>query len=103
MKFQKGQGGRPKGATNVATREIKQAFHEAFFERGGVKALLKWADENPTDFYRLAARLIPVELAGTIAHTHKAAQDMTDDELARIAAGSGQRAIAQASSAQTLN
>jgi hypothetical protein len=95
--------GRPKGSKNKATQEIKQAFYEAFYERGGVKALLKWADESPTDFYRLAAKLIPVEIAGTFDHTVKSAEELSDNDLARIAAGSGKRTTAQATGPQTLN
>ena len=103
MKFQPGNPGRRKGSKNKATQEIKQAFYEAFHERGGVGALLKWASQNETDFYKLAAKLIPVEIAGTFDHTVKSAEELSDNELARIAAGRGQRAIAQTTGAQTLN
>lgn len=56
--------GRPKGSPNRATASIKAAFHDAFEQRGGVTALLAWAENNETEFYRLASKLIPTELSG---------------------------------------
>lgn len=53
--------GRPKGMQNKSTAQIKSAFLEAFDHLGGVPALVHWARESPTDFYKLAARLIPTE------------------------------------------
>lgn len=54
--------GRPKGAKNKATASIKAAFLEAFEKRGGVSALMRWADENETEFYKQCGRLIPTEV-----------------------------------------
>ena len=31
---------------------------------GGVSALKSWAEDNPTEFYKLWGRLIPVEVSG---------------------------------------
>lgn len=31
---------------------------------GGEEAMVKWARDNPGEFYRLYGRLIPVQLAG---------------------------------------
>ena len=59
--------GRKKGTPNKATASIKAAFVEAFEKRGGVKALVDWAEEEPTEFYKLAAKLIPTEIAGDVA------------------------------------
>lgn len=78
-----GGNGRPPGTLNKSTKAIKDAFHEAFFKRGGVAALLKWAEKNETEFYKLAARLIPVQVKGTINH-QVSAQELSDDELAAI-------------------
>ena len=68
-RFKKGEprppnAGRKKGSVNKATASIKQAFKEAFEELGGATALAEWARDNPTEFYRLSARLIPTELTG---------------------------------------
>lgn len=67
--FQKGvprppRSGRRAGTPNKATASIKAAFKEAFDKLGGVDALVKWAIKNPTEYYRLSARLIPTEITG---------------------------------------
>jgi dihydroorotase len=82
--------GRPKGAKNKANRAIKNAFVEAFEKAGGVDGLVQWAIENRTDFYKLVSKLIPVEVEANVEHVIEAV-GLTDDELAAIAAGSGDR------------
>ncbi len=53
--------GRPKGAKNKLTKSAKDAFQHAFDTLGGPDALTAWAAANPSDFYKLYARLIPTE------------------------------------------
>lgn len=65
MPFQKGQGGRPKGAVNKTTAKAKEAFQLAFEELGGVDAMVKWAKRDPDNlrlFYSLYSKLIPVDV-----------------------------------------
>lgn len=64
----KGQktGGRRKGTPNKLTASIKGAFTEAFDRRGGVDALVRWAGDNETEFYKLCARLIPTEVQAQV-------------------------------------
>ena len=64
MPFKPGEGGRPAGSVNKVTQSMREAFKAAFDERGGVPALLEWAEANPTPFYQLVGRLIPVEVTG---------------------------------------
>lgn len=52
-------GCRLPGSKNRNTATIKNAFLEAFDYLGGVPTLAKWACANRTNFYTLAARLIP--------------------------------------------
>lgn len=80
--------GRPKGLQNKFTRGAKEAFALAFEGVGGVERLTEWARENLTDFYKLYARLIPVELNAHVEHV-VSAKELTDDQLAAIAAGRG--------------
>jgi len=58
--------GRQPGSVNKNTASIKGAFVEAFDKLGGATALAAWAQDNPTDFYKLASKLIPTELTGQV-------------------------------------
>lgn len=51
--------GRPKGAKNKLSMSVKMAIEEAFEKAGGVKYLVKLADEHPAVFCQLLGRLIP--------------------------------------------
>lgn len=58
---------RHKGVPNKVTKSVKEAITEAFEKRGGVKALLKWADTNPDAFYaHLWGRLAPREVVADV-------------------------------------
>lgn len=61
--------GRPKGVPNKTTATIKEAIASVYAKlqdkQGGDHAhFLAWAEESPTEFYKLAAKLIPVQLTG---------------------------------------
>jgi hypothetical protein len=61
--------GRKKGVPNKLTKSVKDAIAEAFNElQGDPNAnLTAWARRNTTEFYKVAAKLIPAELH---AHVH---------------------------------
>lgn len=56
--------GRKKGVPNKLTKSAREAFQLAFEQNGGANGLTDWAHANPTEFYKLYARLIPVEHVG---------------------------------------
>lgn len=60
-----GAGRRP-GSQNKITISIKAAFAEAFDKLGGADALVRWAQKEPTEFYKLSTKLIPTEMAGGV-------------------------------------
>lgn len=64
MPFEKGEGGRPKGAINKSTKLVKDVFAEAFAElqEDETTCLVTWGKENTTEFYKLASKLIPTQL-----------------------------------------
>jgi hypothetical protein len=64
--FEKGNPGKPKGAKNKSTRLVKEVFSEVFseFQADPEAALSVWGKANLTEFYKLAARLIPTEVEG---------------------------------------
>lgn len=56
--------GRKKGVPNKLTKSAREAFQYAFDQSGGPVELALWAQANRTEFYKLFARLIPVEHVG---------------------------------------
>ena len=59
-------GGRKKGTPNKNTVAVRQALEEAFDGLGGVKTLTDWAKTNQTEFYKLFAKLLPVQVQGEV-------------------------------------
>lgn len=70
MPYKKGESGnpdgKPKGVKNKLTTSVKEAFKIAFDELQGddQHKLSEWAKSNPTEFYKLASKLIPTEIKG---------------------------------------
>lgn len=62
--FAKGNPGKPKGAINKTTKLVKEVFAEVFQDMQSDPAanLLSWGKENPTEFYKLASKLIPTQM-----------------------------------------
>ena len=84
--------GRPKGSPNRSTAGIKRAFADAFEQRGGVTALLTWAEKHETEFYRLVSKLIPTEINGPsggaipVALTSRLDMSQLDENQLRVLA-----------------
>lgn len=62
--FKKGNPGKPKGATNLITRTVKELVLDVFnkIQAHPTANLVSFAESNPKDFYIIAAKLIPTEL-----------------------------------------
>lgn len=54
--------GRPKGASNKITRDIREAITEAFERAGGVDYLVKLSQTNPQVFCGLVGKVVPQQL-----------------------------------------
>lgn len=55
-------GGRQPGSPNKTTANAREAFQNAFDKIGGTERLATWAETNPTEFFKLYGRLIPVDV-----------------------------------------
>lgn len=60
--------GRPKGSRNRVGLRAKEALEQTFASLGGVDGLAAWAKDHPTDFYRLYAKLLPLEVRADVQH-----------------------------------
>lgn len=61
----KGPGpGRPKGSRNKITKDIREAVLNAFEKVGGVKYLVKQAEDNPQAFMALLSKILPTQVTG---------------------------------------
>lgn len=94
--------GRKKGSQNRITSVIKEAVLDTFEKLGGVEHMTKWAEKNPTDFYRIAAKLIPQHLTADVTHFDEASE-LSDADLEDIAAGGSKRAAKAQKSAEKLH
>jgi len=61
--------GRQAGTPNRTTASVKAALEAAFEEMGGIEKLTEWAAENPGEFYKLYAKLLPIPLKADV-HTN---------------------------------
>lgn len=66
--FQKGNPGKPKGTPNKLTKSVKEHVLNVFnsLQEDPTANMEAWAKSEPTEFYKIAAKLIPTELAGKV-------------------------------------
>jgi hypothetical protein len=64
MAYGRKTGGRAKGTPNAATRTVREQLTQSFdlLQQNKTANLLSWAERNPTEFNKLAAKLIPIQL-----------------------------------------
>lgn len=60
-------GGRQKGTPNKVSASVKDAIIKAFDKAGGASYLLKIAKNDPRTFCALLGRIVPTEIAGSLA------------------------------------
>jgi hypothetical protein len=56
-------GGRKAGTPNKLTATFREAVLFTYDGIGGHEAFKRWATDNPGEFYKIAARLIPTEMS----------------------------------------
>jgi hypothetical protein len=47
---------------SISRKNVENAFHTAFELVGGTPRLAIWANDNPTDFYKLYSRMLPQQM-----------------------------------------
>lgn len=61
-------GGREKGSLNVTSRSMKETVMNTleWLQTQPRSNMRAWAKENPTQFYQIAAKLIPTEVSASV-------------------------------------
>ena len=80
MPFKKGKqktGGKVKGTQNKLTKTFKELLTDAIesLQKDKSANLKSWAKENPTEFYKIAAKLIPTEINASLKKLGKDLED----------------------------
>ena len=72
-KFEKGNSGKPKGALNKLTKSVREHVLDVFnqLQDDTNSNLLEWAKKHPTDFYKIAAKLIPTDIKADLTTNGK--------------------------------
>lgn len=52
------------GAKNKISGQAKENIQAVFVRLGSTAAMAKWAEDNQTEFYKIYARLLPIEGPG---------------------------------------
>jgi hypothetical protein len=63
-RFGKGNPGKPKGAVNHVTKDLKAMILAALDGAGGVEYLQRQADEKPAAFLALVGKVLPMTVQG---------------------------------------
>ena len=85
MAFKEGKektGGRQKGAKNKLTKTVKELVLDVF---NGIQShktanLKSYAEKNPGEFYKIAAKLIPTEINPIVVRLGK---DLEDEQYTK--------------------
>jgi hypothetical protein len=70
--------GRPAGAANKVTRDIREMIRESLDKAGGVAYLVKQATLNPASYMSLVGKIIPQQIDATI---RREVAEMTREDL----------------------
>ena len=59
------RNGRPKGASNKVTRELKEMILNALDKAGGEDYLMEQAEKSPAAFMTLIGKVLPMQVTGS--------------------------------------
>ncbi len=81
---------RTKGSPNRLGAQARENIAAVFTRLGGTAAMAEWAKDHESEFYRIYAQLMPREVTADVRVTSEV--ELTDEQLAAIATGSGESA-----------
>lgn len=69
--FEKGNKAASNRGANKITRTVKETVLDVFnrLQLHETANLEAWGEQNPTEFYKIASKLIPTEITGTVKET----------------------------------
>lgn len=80
--FEKGNKAATNRGPNKVTRTVKETVLEVFnrLQLHDTANLETWGEQNPTEFYKIAAKLIPTEIKGEVAVIEKKLPSWIENE-----------------------
>jgi hypothetical protein len=88
--FQPGQSGNPAGRPKGARSKLSESFLKALaddFDSNGIEVIEKVRSDRPHEYLKIVAAVLPRQMQLEDLTPKRKAEDLTDDELASIAAG----------------
>jgi Family of unknown function (DUF5681) len=88
--FEPGQSGNPAGRPKGSRNKLSESFLKALsddFESNGIEVIEKVRNDRPHEYLKIVATVLPKQMQLEDLTPRRRAEDLTDDELASIAAG----------------
>jgi uncharacterized protein DUF5681 len=88
--YKPGQSGNPAGRPKGSRNKLSESFLKALsddFESNGIEVIEKVRNDRPHEYLKIVATVLPKQMQLEDLTPRRRAEDLTDDELASIAAG----------------
>jgi Family of unknown function (DUF5681) len=88
--FEPGQSGNPAGRPKGSRNKLSECFLKALaddFDANGIAVIETVRNDRPHEYLKIVAAVLPKQMQLEDLTPRRRAEDLTDDELATIAAG----------------